>query len=55
MSHKTCRQCGETYAKSEKEIDDGYCDFSCWEEANCKMPEAHIFNDTVDEILAFKN
>jgi hypothetical protein len=32
-----CKHCGKQY--EVEGTDDGYCDFTCWEEANCSSPE----------------
>jgi len=42
MSEGRCQNpnCGSIYTIKKDDVDDGYCCFSCWEEANCHDPEA---------------
>lgn len=55
-SHEcTCQNsgCQQIYIVKEGEIDDGYCSFECWEQANCRNPEdtGDVLETHVEEII----
>lgn len=49
--------CNKKYTLNKNDIDDGYCSFECWEEANCKTPKeiGDILEAHVEEILSNQN
>jgi hypothetical protein len=49
------QRCKKAYTVNEKETDDGFCSFMCWEDANCTDPEntGDVLETHVEEILKY--
>jgi len=44
-----CKKCKKTYSHESTTVDDGFCSFECWEEANCEEPK---LEEVMDEEFA---
>lgn len=50
MLEHVCKNenCKKAYQVTDNDADDGYCSFDCWEEDNCRIPEAIPSEEFVD-------
>lgn len=47
MSNTSCAnpKCKKTYSIQDKNVDDGFCSYECWEEVNCLEPAKIEFEE----------